>query len=73
MCTDNALEYTQSEVSHFCTSHGILHQTTCSHTSQQNGVAERNLPHLLDVARTLLIYMHVPRTFWVTLFYVLAI
>ena len=40
---DNALEYTQNKISHFCAFHGILHQTTWPHTSQQNGVAERKL------------------------------
>jgi len=28
-------------------SHGILHQTSCPYTSQQNGVAERKNKHLL--------------------------
>jgi len=29
--TYNALEYTKSDVSQFCASHDILHQTTCPH------------------------------------------
>ena len=39
--TDNALEFTQNAIHEFCTRKGILHQTTCPYTSQQNGVAER--------------------------------
>ena len=39
--TDNALEYVKKDVSIFCFKNGIIHQTSCSHTSQQNGVAER--------------------------------
>ena len=39
--SDNALEYTQSSVASFCIGHGIIHQTSCFHTFQQNGVAER--------------------------------
>ena len=30
---DNALEYTQSVMHSFCTDHGIIHQTSCPHTS----------------------------------------
>ncbi|XP_020258205.1 uncharacterized protein LOC109834580 [Asparagus officinalis] len=47
--TDNALEYMKSDVSKFCALNGIIHQTSCSHTSQQNGVAERKHRHILDV------------------------
>ena len=61
LCTDNALEFLKHNVSQFYYSNGILHQTTCAHTSQQNGVAERKYQHLLDVARTLMIQMHVPK------------
>lgn len=43
----------------FCDARGIIHQTSCSHTSPQNGIAERKHRHLLDVART-----HVPKQFW---------
>ena len=49
----------------FFTFYGILHLTTCPHTSQQNQVAERKLSHVLNVARTLLVHMYVPKTFWV--------
>ena len=62
--SDNALEYTQPVMDSFCVDRGIIHQTSCPHTSQQNGVAERKHLHLLDVARTLLFHMHVPKHFW---------
>ena len=62
--SDNAFEYTQNVVDSFCVDHGILHQTRCAHTSPQNGVAKRKYRHVLDVARTLLFNMHVPRHFW---------
>jgi hypothetical protein len=42
---------------------GIIHQTSCPHTSQQNGVVKRKHRHLLDVARTLLFHMQVPKHF----------
>ena len=42
-----------------------FHQTTtCPHASRQNGVAERKLRHFLNVTHTLLIHMHVTKTFW---------
>ena len=43
LCTDNALEYMKNDASLFCSKNGIIHQTSCSHTSQQNGVAKRNI------------------------------
>ncbi|GMP38558.1 hypothetical protein CsSME_00009757 [Camellia sinensis var. sinensis] len=62
--SDNALKYVQSIVTTFCDIHGIIHQTTCSHTFPQNSVAERKHRHLLDVARTLMFNMHVSKQFW---------
>ncbi|KAK4386010.1 Retrovirus-related Pol polyprotein from transposon RE2 [Sesamum angolense] len=62
--TDNALEFVQKSVSDFCNSKGILHQTSCLYTSQQNGVAKRKHRHLLDVARTIMTHMHVPKSYW---------
>ncbi|KAK4403223.1 Retrovirus-related Pol polyprotein from transposon TNT 1-94 [Sesamum angolense] len=50
-------------VSDFCNSKG-LHQTSCPYTSQQNGVAERKHRHILDVARTIMTHMHVPKSYW---------
>ena len=47
----------------FCTGHGIIYQTSCVHTSQQNGVTERKHCHLLDMARTLMFNMHVPKQY----------
>jgi len=52
--TNNTLEYVKNDVSVFCSKNGIIHQTSCSHTSQQNGVAERKHRHIMDVARTLM-------------------
>ncbi|KAJ7971561.1 Retrovirus-related Pol polyprotein from transposon TNT 1-94 [Quillaja saponaria] len=42
----------------------MLHQSSCSHTPQQNGVAERKNGHLIETARTLLLHGHVPLRFW---------
>ena len=53
--SDNAREYLSSPFQQFMKSHGIIHQTSCPYTSQQNGVAERKNRHLIETARTLLI------------------
>ena len=39
--SDNDLEYCSSIIKEFCVSHGIIHQTSCVVTSQQNGFVER--------------------------------
>jgi len=62
--TNNTLEYVKNDVSVFCSKNGIIHQASCSHTSQQNGVVERKHRHILDVARTLMIHMRVPKYLW---------
>ena len=62
--TENALEFTQKAIEDLCLAHGIIHQTTCPYTSQQNGVAERKHRHLLDMVRTLLLAMRVSQYLW---------
>ena len=43
---------------------GIIHQTTCPHTLEQNGVAERKNRTLLEMTRVLVIESRVPKIFW---------
>ncbi|KAK9070135.1 hypothetical protein SSX86_010535 [Deinandra increscens subsp. villosa] len=63
--SDNALELGSS---HFMTSffqeHGIVHQTSCVGTPQQNGVVERKHKHLLETCRALLFQSKLPLIFW---------
>ena len=49
--------------SYFMSSHGVLHQSSCAYTSQQNGVAEHKNLHLVETTRTLL-HHKVPQRFW---------
>ncbi|XP_070019307.1 retrovirus-related Pol polyprotein from transposon TNT 1-94 isoform X2 [Nicotiana sylvestris] len=62
--SDNALEYVSSQFQQFMTFHGIINQTSCPYTPQQNGVAKRKNRHLIETARTLLIESRVPLRFW---------
>ena len=62
--TNNALEFVQSKIASYCASLGIIHQTSCPHIFQQNGVAERKYRHILDVTRTIMLHMHVPKYLW---------
>ena len=48
--SDNGTEYINGKFSNFLSSYGIIHQTTCVNTAEQNGVAERKNRHLLEVA-----------------------
>lgn len=58
--SDNGGEYINFELSEFLHGQGILHETTCPHTPQQNGVAERKNRHILETARALLLGASVP-------------
>ena len=59
--SDNGLEF---KIHNFYATKGIIHQTSCVNTPQQNGVAERKHRHLLNMARALLIQASLPKYFW---------
>ena len=62
--TDNGTEYLNHTFDAYLESYGIVHQTSCPYTSAQNGVAERKNRHLLEVARSLMFTMNLPKTYW---------
>ena len=62
--SDNAKEYFFMSFSSFMFSHGILHQSSCAYTSQQNGVVELKNRHFVETVRTLLLHHKVPQHFW---------
>lgn len=62
--SDNGGEYTSKSFKQFLNQHGIVHQTSCPYTPQQNGVAERKNRHLMEVARAMMFHTNVPKRFW---------
>ena len=62
--TDCGGEYSKNDFQSFCSSHGILHQFTYPHTSQQNGVSERKHRHIVDMALSLISHSSLPFTYW---------
>nr|XP_016461489.1 PREDICTED: uncharacterized protein LOC107784820 [Nicotiana tabacum] len=63
--TDNAFELGEgSQEASFLASQGVLHQTSCVATPQQNGVVERKHRHLLEIARALLLQSKLPLSYW---------
>uniref|UniRef100_A0A6N2MZF3 Integrase catalytic domain-containing protein n=1 Tax=Salix viminalis TaxID=40686 RepID=A0A6N2MZF3_SALVM len=62
--SDNGSEFTSHIMKEYLGSNGILHQTSCVSTPQQNGVAERKNRDLLEKTRALILPMNVPKKFW---------
>ncbi|KAK4380821.1 Retrovirus-related Pol polyprotein from transposon RE2 [Sesamum angolense] len=60
---DNGSEFVNANCHDLFQSLGILHQRSCPHTPQQNGVVERKHQHLLNIARALLHQASLPRFF----------
>ncbi|RVW82418.1 Retrovirus-related Pol polyprotein from transposon TNT 1-94 [Vitis vinifera] len=62
--SENARDYFNSILGEFLAQEGIVHFSSCVDTPQQNGIAERKNRHLLEVARSLMFSMNVPKLFW---------
>lgn len=59
--TKNGPEFSIPE---FYASKGIIHQTSCVESPQQNGRVERKHQHLLNVGRAILFQSKLPKKFW---------
>jgi len=53
ICSDNGTKFTNKELQAYFLNHGILHETSCVDTPQQNERVERKNRHLLNIARAL--------------------
>lgn len=51
-------------MSHLFLEHGLIHQTSCPHTPEQNGRAERTHRHIIETTLALLYQAHLPTEFW---------
>ncbi|PKI73561.1 hypothetical protein CRG98_006142 [Punica granatum] len=51
-------------VQNFFSDNGIIHQTSCIDTPQQNGRVERKHRHILNIARALMFQASLPIDFW---------
>ncbi|KAJ0856487.1 putative RNA-directed DNA polymerase [Helianthus annuus] len=61
---DNGGEFVSNRMHNFYVVQGIILETTCPHTPQQNGVVERKHRHLLQTARALRFEANLPTKFW---------
>ena len=59
--SDNGIEFFMTN---FFSNKGIIHQTSCVNTLEQNSIVERKHGHLLNVARALMIQSHLPKIYW---------
>ena len=62
--SDNAKDYFNHDLSSFFIEKGIIHESSCVYTPQQNGVAERKIGHLLATTRAFLFQNQVPKSYW---------
>jgi len=51
-------------MSSFFNEHGIIYESSCVHTTQQNGVVDQKNRHLLVVTRASLFHTNVPKQYW---------
>ncbi|GJU00263.1 retrovirus-related pol polyprotein from transposon TNT 1-94 [Tanacetum coccineum] len=62
--TDNGIEFVNQTLRDYYEQVGISHETSVARTPQQNGVVERQNRTLVEVARTMLIYVKAPLFLW---------
>jgi len=57
-------EYTSNKFYELLALDGTIHQTLCTNTSKQNGVAERKYSHIVETTHSLLLFASVHSVFW---------
>lgn len=62
--TDNGTEFINKPFHDFLANLGIVHETSCPYTPQQNGRVERKHRHLLEMSRALRFQSGLPLKYW---------
>ncbi|KAK1411971.1 hypothetical protein QVD17_32863 [Tagetes erecta] len=62
--SDNGTEFVNQRLQSFFNLKGVIHQTSCAYTPQQNGIVERKHRHLLNTARSLMFQGGLPISMW---------
>ena len=57
-------DFVNADLASYFDERGILHETSCVATPEQNGMAERRIGYVTSTARTLLLNYHVLWTYW---------
>jgi hypothetical protein len=60
ICTHNEGKSINQNLKQYLNLYGIVHQTTCPYTPQQNKIAEQKNHHFLEVVRASLFGAHMP-------------
>ena len=64
MRIDSGGEYTSNAFNQFYSSYGIIHQTSCPYTPQQNGTTKRKYRHRIECSFTMLSHSNLPLSYW---------
>lgn len=62
--TDNGLNFFNKDCHDLLSNQGIIHQSSCAYSPQQNCIIERKHRHILEVARALKHQSNIPTHFW---------
>ena len=62
--TNNGAEYVSKIFGAFLSNQGIFHETSCPDNPPENGVTETENQHTLEVARSLMYTLNVPKFLW---------
>lgn len=62
--SDSGGEIFSTQCDELFKAHGIIHQSSCSHTPQQNGIVEMKHMYILKTSRAIRFQGHLPIRFW---------
>ena len=62
--SDNGSEFFNAIVNSYFSDRGIVHESSCINTPQQNGLEERRLGYTLAMTRSLLFEANLPKHYW---------